>query len=141
MIEKDIEILIKSLKMIAGFSEHIYYVAYSWEYLRIHHRNLHMLNELSEERNSTYISNKIKEYPEIRTEEIDFFIAEQRGENINKGNLFNFIFNFINHRKFTKKSYIENKISKISSLNLHLVKIIENPFLEELYLKESSLSK
>lgn len=142
MNKKDSDILIKSLKMIAGFADRIYYVAYSWEYKEIHSRNLQMLNELSEERSSTYILNKIKEYPEISTEEIDSYIAEKRGENFRGGTwqsyIFSFVARFIANNGNTQRE-INAKISKIASLNLHLVKIIENPYLEELYLKQPSI--
>lgn len=127
--------------MIAGFADHIYYVNSSWEYLKIHYRNIQMLSRLSEERGSNHIQDKIKQYPEVTQNEIDSYISDKKGENIQGGpwqrHLVKIIFELIFNKGKTSSQAIKDKVFKIKSINLHMVKIVENPLLEKLYLEKA----
>ncbi len=132
---KEIDILIKSLKMIASFSDNFEMVNSALEYLKIHHRNISMLEELAAERNSVFIKKKIEEYPAISKTEIEHYISKERKDrsllSATGGIIIDGIYSLIRNKGLST-SQIRQKIKRIKSLNETLIKVVDNPYLEEL---------
>lgn len=136
MKETDIDILTKSLKMIASFSDNCAMVNSASEYLKIHSRNISMLEELAILRKSHFIKRKIEEYPDISKTEIEHYIAKERKDrsllSITGGIIIDNIYNLIKNKGLST-SQIKHKLKQVQSINETLLKVVENPYLEKLY--------
>ena len=132
--DKELEMLKKSLVFIKDFPKTIN-ISSGDEYLKIHNRNIDTLKELAQERNSDYILKKIADYEVISNVEIDEFVKWKRNDvslfDIVAGRLIGFIISLFKTKGNTK-SQIQQKLVRISETNENLLKVIENPGLEEL---------
>ncbi|WP_339887022.1 hypothetical protein [uncultured Flavobacterium sp.] len=138
MNESDKNILIKSLTAICNFPKNIHLVNSPNEFLEIHNRNVKMLIELGQERKSEFIQTLINEYPTITLNELKLYISNQKKEksllSVVTGDIISSIFNLIKN-KGVSFSQIKNKLNGISALNEKLIKIVEDPIFEEIYIK------
>ena len=138
MNESDKNILIKSLTAICNFPKNIHLVNSPNEFLEIHNRNVKMLIELGQERKSDFIQTLINEYPTITLNELKLYISNQKKEksllSVVTGDIISSVFNLIKN-KGVSFSQIKNKLNGISALNEKLIKIVEDPIFEEIYIK------
>ncbi|RRJ89343.1 hypothetical protein EG240_11945 [Paenimyroides tangerinum] len=145
-MEREIEILKKSILVINEFNYNIHSINSSKEYLKIHNRNLETILKIARNRNSKFLKTKLSEYPKISEAELDDYINSKR-KNINLINLitlffFRLLYFFVDRAvrliktKGSGPSIIKNKLSKIEETNNYILKVVENPFLEEIYLDE-----
>ncbi|WP_339836928.1 hypothetical protein [uncultured Flavobacterium sp.] len=138
MNESDKNILIKSLNAICNFPKNIHLVNSPNEFLEIHNRNVKMLTELGQERKSDFIQTLINEYPTITLNELEKYISNQKKEksllSVVTGDFISSLFNLIKN-KGVSFSQIKNKLNAISVLNEKLIKIVEDPIFEEIYIK------
>ena len=138
MNESDKNILIKSLTAICNFPKNIHLVNSPNEFLEIHNRNVKILIELGQERKSDFIQTLINEYPTITLNELKLYISNQKKEksllSVVTGDIISSVFNLIKN-KGVSFSQIKNKLNGISALNEKLIKIVEDPIFEEIYIK------
>ena len=138
MNERDTTILIKSLTVIASFPESIHSINSPNEYIAIHQRNIKMLTELAQERQSEFIQTLIKEYPIVTVNELELYISTQKKEksllSMATGTFISSIVNLVKNKGVSFND-IKNKVQQIATLNEKLIKIVEDPIFEEIYLK------
>lgn len=136
MKESDLNILQKSLKMIAEFPDRVETITTAKEFMNIHNRNLKMLSDLGMERNSKFIKQKIAEYPSLSETEIELYSAKQKKErsllSVVGGVVIDSVYNLIKS-KGTTLPQIKRKLYTIKSLNDKMQKVVEDPIYEELY--------
>ena len=140
--ERDLYILKKSIEMLNGFSEKIESVNSGREFISIHNRNLDTIKKVASERNSEYIKKKLNEYPNLNIEEIDDYIRTKKKEVSILFLIFNYVGYFVIDRlirmiktKGSSPEIIKAKILKTEKINNEIIKVIENPYLEEVYKK------
>ncbi len=138
--ERDLNILKKSIEMLNGFSEKIESVNSGREFISIHNRNLDTIKKVATERNSVYIKRKLNEYPKLNAEEIDDYIKTKKKEISFLFLIFNYVGYFLVDRlirmiktKGSSPEIIKAKILKTEKINNDILKVIENPYLEEIY--------
>ncbi len=138
--ERDLNILKKSIEMLNGFSEKIESVNSGREFISIHNRNLDTIKKVATERNSVYIKRKLNEYPKLNAEEIDDYIKTKKKEISFLFLIFNYVGYFLIDRlirmiktKGSSPEIIKAKILKTEKINNDILKVIENPYLEEIY--------
>ncbi|PZD76902.1 hypothetical protein [Mesonia sp. K7] len=131
-------ILRKSLFLITNMIENIESLHNVDEFLKIHGRNLKMLAVLAEERNSDFIQKKILEYPSITKTELEYYIADVKGEKslltVVAGPVVGFLVNIIS-TKGKSLGVIKNKLKTIKEINVMMDRVVEDPIFEEVYLK------
>lgn len=141
MRETDLNILQKSLKLIADFPDRVDSINSANEFLNIHNRNLKMLADLGIERQSDFIKNQIAEYPTISVVEIEQYIAKQKKEwslfRVVGGEVLDVVYNLMK-TSGTTITEIKGKLNKIKNLNEKFQKIVEDPIYEELYKKTTA---
>ena len=138
--ERDLNILKKSIEMLNGFSEKIESVNSGREFISIHNRNLDTIKKVATERNSDYIKRKLNEYPKLNIEEIDDYIRTKKKEVSILFLIFNYVGYLVIDRlirliktKGSSPEIIKAKILKTEKINNEIIKVIENPYLEEIY--------
>ena len=126
--------------MLNGFSEKIESVNSGRKFISIHNRNLDTIKKVATERNSVYIKRKLNEYPKLNAEEIDDYIKTKKKEISFLFLIFNYVGYFLVDRlirmiktKGSSPEIIKAKILKTEKINNDILKVIENPYLEEIY--------
>lgn len=138
--ERELTILKKSIAMLNGFSERIESVNSGREFIAIHQRNIATIQKIAVERNSKYLNRKLAEYPPLSEAEVNDFIRTKKKE----VSMLIFVFAYFKYlivdglirlikTKGSTSKMIKSKILKIENLNIDVWKVIENPYLEELY--------
>jgi len=132
--DKELEILKKSLIFIKDFPKTMN-ISSGDEYLKIHNRNIETLKKLAQERKSGYILKKIADYEAVSNVEIDEFVKWKRKDvslvAFATGRFIGWLINLLKTKGNTG-SQIEQKLIRISEINENLLKVVENPGLEEL---------
>lgn len=132
-MQKENDILIKSLKFINQgiIDENI--ILNSSEFLNIHNRNIAMLKKSLEINNSNMISEEINKYPKIDESEIRIYFDKKKKEismlRVVGGIILDSFFSLLKNRGQTYDD-IKNKMSIIVTINEKLIELIENPYLE-----------
>ena len=136
--EKDLRILKKSIEMLNGFSEKVESVNSAGEFIIIHNRNLKTIREIAIERKSEYLKKKLKEYPNLNAQEINDYIRTKKNEVSILFLILNYMGYFVIDRiirmvktKGSTPEMIKSKILKIEKTNNEILKVVENPYLEE----------
>jgi len=128
------DLLIKSLKYIAGFPENIYGSAD--EYLKIHHRNINELQLLAEKRRSAQIPKLVNQFESITKTEINDFIDWKKNDvslfEASVGRITGTVLKFIRNKGNTR-SMIKKKLENIAAISINIAQIVENPYYEEMY--------
>ncbi|WP_130736236.1 hypothetical protein [Flavobacterium sp. J27] len=140
----DTTILIKSLQVISNFGTNIHSINSSKEFLEIHNRNIAMLTELALERNSEFIKNQITQYPVLNLNELDLYISTEKKEknllSLAVGDVVTSLFNFIKN-KGVSLSETKNKLKTVATINEKMIKVVEDPIFEEVYIQTEQFGK
>lgn len=132
--QRELNILKKSILVLNKFTENVDSVNSGNEFLTIYNRNLETIRKIAEERNSGFLKNRLNQYPKITFEEVDDYIKKKEVSFIYMvfGSLVDSIIRTIK-TKGNSPNVIKTKIYKIQELNNDIFKVIENPYLEEIY--------
>nr|WP_317046426.1 LptF/LptG family permease [Muricauda brasiliensis] len=126
--QEELSILIKSLHLIKDFPTSLN-ISSSAEFLKIHEKNIHLLNEISSTDNSGIIKKQINNYPTISEVEINYFIENKKNNqsftSVFVGKLAGLIIQLIKTKGNTL-SEIKLKLEEISRINNNLILIIRN---------------
>ncbi len=131
--ERELDILKKSLIFIRKFPETLNIS--SFDYLKIHKRNIETLEEFAKERKSDFISQKILDYPKISISEIDEYLKWKKKDasivDLVFGKLLGGVFRLAKN-KGNSRSAIQEKLKRISEINENIYSVIENPYIEKM---------
>ncbi|MGJ8683915.1 MAG: hypothetical protein ACSHWW_04790 [Nonlabens sp.] len=124
----DYNILKKSLKMVAAFTENSHAINTADEFLTIHTRNMDMLHQYVEKHNDDFVKELVSTIPNLKHNEIQGFIDNNRGVKHPSdyfgllGYVYMKIFNVggVNEKNSMEKFHL------IASRNITIIKILEN---------------
>jgi hypothetical protein len=136
MDSSKLKILKKSLLTISEFVNDITQINSGEEFIKIHKRNIEMLNEYGRRRKSSFIKTSILKYPNISVEEVEQYILNEKKEisiiRLFGGVIIDFFYRLIKTKGITSIK-IKQKLDEIKYLNERLYKVIDDPIYESVF--------
>lgn len=133
---EDKDVLIKSLKYINEIIKDSKKIVNEVDFLEIHERNKKMLLSYSIKNDSKFIKEEIAKYPSLNKEDLDYLSKKMKNEidlyYLVSGFIFGFFIDLFKNKNMSV-SKVKTKLNTIAEINVKMINVVENPFLESIY--------